>query len=192
MMTSLQSMFKRVVNTLAAEDVAHLLIGGMAVNYYGFTRATLDVDFMVAVNDATRARQALIRAGFMNAEERDHVIFLYWPDQLVRVDLLKVEADTLNRLWQGAESISLHDVMVRVPALEDLIAMKLFALKHGGARRMGKDMIDIVQLAFLHKLDIEHQLRPLTLRFADETLFDQIKQQVLDWRKDETASDQPA
>ena len=192
MMTPLQSMFKRVVETLAAEDIDHLLIGGMAVNYYGFTRATLDVDFMVAVNDATRARQALIRAGFMNAEERDHVIFLYWPDQPVRVDLLKVETDTLNRLWQDAESISLHDVMVRVPALEDLIAMKLFALKHGGARRMGKDMIDIVQLAFLHKLDIEHQLRPLTLRFADETLFDQIKQQVLDWRKDETASDQPA
>ena len=192
MMTPLQSMFKRVVETLAAEDIDHLLIGGMAVNYYGFTRATLDVDFMVAVNDATRARQALIRAGFMNAEERDHVIFLYWPDQPVRVDLLKVETDTLNRLWQDAESISLHDVMVRVPALEDLIAMKLFALKHGGARRMGKDMIDIVQLAFLHKLDIEHQLRPLALRFADETLFDQIKQQVLDWRKDETASDQRA
>lgn len=182
-------MFKQVVETLEAEDIHHLLIGGMAVNYYGFTRATLDVDFMVATNDALQARQALIRAGFMNCEELDNVIFLYWPDQSVRVDLLKVDEDTLDQLWQGAESIHLHEVTVRVPALADLIAMKLFALKHGGARRIGKDMIDIVQLACLHKLDLEHQLRPLAIRFADEALFEQIKEQVLDWRKDETASD---
>ena len=70
--------------------------------------------------------------------------------------------------------------------------MKLFALKHGGTRRMSKDMVDIVQLTCLHKLDLEHQLRPLAIRFADDTLYNKIEGQVLDWRNNETTRDRRA
>jgi predicted nucleotidyltransferase len=186
-MNDLQSIFVKVVETLVAKRVDFLLIGGMAVNHYGFTRATADIDFMLAMRDASLARTALSRAGFSNIVEHENVLFLHWPNQPVRVDLLKVDVQTFEQLLQRSVTVCIHHLTLRIPALEDLIAMKFFAWKNGGVRRMAKDMMDIVQLACIHELDLDTQVRPLALRFADEALYGQVKALVVDWRRDETA-----
>jgi hypothetical protein len=127
-MMDLSLLFKRVVETLSKEDLDFLLIGGMAVNYYGFTRATGDIDFMLAMNKASPARRALCRAGFANVVEQENVTFFHWPDQTLRVDLLKVDEQTFDRLLQKSVAIEVHSMPLRVPALDDLIAMNFQAL----------------------------------------------------------------
>lgn len=186
LMSDLSIMFRRVVETLGKENLDFLLIGGMAVNYYGYTRATADIDFMVAVNKVSQARRALSQAGFTNVLEQENVLFFHWPDQPVRVDLLKVDEETFARLLQKSVAIEVHAMPLRVPALDDLIAMKLFALKHGGAKRMAKDMVDVVQLTLANNLDLEQTIKPLALRYADEVWYQQIEMQVLDWGSDES------
>ena len=50
---------------LPAAGVESLLVGGMAVNHYGYTRSTLDVDLMIAAASsfATLFRHSLIALG---------------------------------------------------------------------------------------------------------------------------------
>lgn len=191
-MTNLPDLLKRVVHALNDEGVEFLLIGGMAVNYYGYTRSTADIDFMLAIEDAGRVRQALVQAGFVNVIEEENVTFFHWPDQAVRVDILKVDDHTFQTLRRNAKPIEVLSLALRVPSLEDLIAMKFFALKQGGKKRMGKDMVDIVQLAVLHDLDIETDIKPLALRFADEVWYQKIEEHILDWRSDESTTDDKA
>ena len=49
---------------LPAAGVDCILIGGFAVNYYGYTRNTLDVDFMIVAQQFGVARQIMKQSGF--------------------------------------------------------------------------------------------------------------------------------
>lgn len=50
-MARIGEILETVAQLLDNKGIDALLIGGFAVNHYGYTRNTLDVDFMVAVND---------------------------------------------------------------------------------------------------------------------------------------------
>jgi len=50
MMTSLDAILSLTSRQLPEAGVNVVLIGGFAVNYYGYTRNTLDVDFMIATS----------------------------------------------------------------------------------------------------------------------------------------------
>jgi len=46
-MTNLETILDVASRQLSAAGVDCILIGGFAVNYHGYTRNTLDVDFMI-------------------------------------------------------------------------------------------------------------------------------------------------
>ncbi len=52
-----------IAPALAAVDVPHLVIGGLATGAYLPGRATRDIDILIAASDVTRAMAALERAG---------------------------------------------------------------------------------------------------------------------------------
>jgi hypothetical protein len=54
--TTLPLDFKEFLNLLNAKGVEYLLIGGYAVGYHGYPRATDDIDFWIAVNPTNAAR----------------------------------------------------------------------------------------------------------------------------------------
>jgi hypothetical protein len=56
--------FAVVAGRLDAQGVACVPIGGFAVNHYGYTRNTLDVDFTIAADDLATVRWAMVDAGF--------------------------------------------------------------------------------------------------------------------------------
>jgi predicted nucleotidyltransferase len=177
-MTDLAHVLKAAVDALRQAGVDALLIGGFAVNHYGFTRSTADIDFMMALDRCAAARRAMVAAGFENVDEHDTVAFYRVPGHPVRVDLLKVDQETMQKLMERAVAIDLHGHAMKVPALEDLIAMKLFALKHGWVRRVHKDLPDVIQLVRLNKLDVTTVLKPLALRFADPAIFEKIAEEI--------------
>ena len=57
--------FRDFLKLLEDEKVDYLLIGGHAVGYYGYPRATADLDVWIAVNptNAERTARALTRFG---------------------------------------------------------------------------------------------------------------------------------
>ena len=163
---SLTPILKRIPEKLAEAGVDGLLIGGFAVNHYGYTRNTLDVDFMVVGDDIETVEEIMRAAGFMNVDRRDNVVFFSGAEPGVRVDFLKVDRATMQNLLERAVDASVLGVNMKLPALLDLLAMKLHALTQDTAGRMGKDLPDIAYLSILHHLHPKHDLDPLFRRYA--------------------------
>ena len=167
---------------LPAAGINCIMIGGFAVNYYGYTRNTLDVDFMITADKIDIVRGIMAEAGFTNISVGDNVAFFGMPDLPWRVDFLRVDNDTMNRLLGQANIAEVQGYKLKVPLLLDLIAMKIFALSQSIARRMGKDLPDISYLIIIHNLDMEKDIRPLTVKYGTEEIFAMIRRQVEELR----------
>jgi hypothetical protein len=177
-MKSLDLILDVVARQLPAAGIDCLLIGGFAVNHYGYTRSTLDIDFMVVSDRMGDIRRILRSAGFTNIDARDEVTFFSRPGENLRADFLRVDESTMRRLLVEAVGMSLRGHALKLPSLRDLLAMKIFAFSHDVPRRMGKDLPDIAHLSVLHDLNLEADLRPLCDRFGTPEAFDLIRRQV--------------
>src|SRR5271165_6258449 len=62
--------FKDFLRLLSSSEVEYLVIGGYAVNYYGFARATADLDIWIGISpdNAERAASVVRQFGFTQAE----------------------------------------------------------------------------------------------------------------------------
>lgn len=163
---------------LPAAGVNCILIGGFAVNYYGYTRNTLDVDFMIIARQLENVRQIMKQAGFTNIMIEQNAAFFQAPGFPLRVDFLQVDEHTLGTLSVNAVKARIYGYELKIPALRDVIAMKLFSLSQDTARRLGKDLPDIAYLIVLHGLDLESDIRPLCDRFGSPQVFALVRNQV--------------
>ena len=177
-MDNIGYIFDVVGQKLPADGIEFLMIGGHAVNHYGYSRATIDVDFMIASSDVDAVRSVMKAAGFSNVSQSENVVFFNNPDVPYRVDFLQVDEATLRTLVDGAQRIEYGGQSLLVPCILDLIAMKLFSLKNGSAKREEKDFPDIVHLAVEHGLDVDADLKPLCDKFADDLIFLKLAQQI--------------
>lgn len=174
----IEYIFDVVGKQLPKAGIEFLMIGGHAVNHYGYSRATIDVDFMIAASDVDTVRSVMKGAGFVNISQSENVVFFEHPKNPFRVDFLQVDSESMRKLIAGAQRIEYGGQTLIVPCLLDLLAMKLFALKEGSARREEKDFPDIVNLALEHGLDVEADLKPLCDRFADEQIYAKLVERI--------------
>jgi hypothetical protein len=177
-MKHLETVFAIVSSRLPAANVHCLLIGGFAVNHYGYSRNTLDVDFMISGDELDRVKQVMTQEGFTNVAVHENVVFFTMPGNPLRIDFLRVDAGTMQRLLSNAVTVRLHEHELKVPALKDLIAMKIFALAQGGAKRQGKDLPDIAYLTVINNLDLESDILPLCDRFGNPRTYTLVKEYV--------------
>ena len=75
--STLPNDFKEFLQSLNAERVEYLLIGGYAVGYYGYPRYTADIDFWIArrQDNAERVVKALKQFGF-DMPENELALFM--------------------------------------------------------------------------------------------------------------------
>jgi len=175
---SIEFIFEIVGVRLPQAGIDFLMIGGHAVNQYGFSRATIDVDFMIASADSDEVRSVMNDAGFTNVSQSENVFFFSKPGLPVRVDFLKVDGDTMKTLLQDAQEVDYGGQLLRIPSLENLIAMKLFALKSGSPGRWEKDFPDIVHLVVENGMNVEKNVKPLCDRFANEDIYSKLKSRI--------------
>jgi predicted nucleotidyltransferase len=180
----MEFIFEVVGTKLPQAGVDFLMIGGHAVNQYGYSRATIDVDFMIASSDLDVARSIMRDAGFTNISDSDNVVFFNKPDIPVRVDFLKVDAGTLKSLMLDAREVDYGGYALKIPSLENLIGMKLFALDSGSSDRWEKDFPDVVHLVVENDLNIEEDLKPLCDRFASDEIFSKLVSRITEMRND--------
>ena len=150
--------------------VESLLIGGFAVNYYGYSRQTIDIDFMVATSEVETMTRAMTGVGFTSYIVRPTVLFFQKPGNPVRIDCLRVGTETLVKLMRSAVDANILGHDVKVPSLNDLLAMKFHSFFQSAMQR-DKDLMDIVALSMIHRLDPETVLHPLAQKFASEDIF---------------------
>ncbi len=151
-----------------------MVIGGWAVQAHGYSRNTLDVDCMTAVENEAALGMELIKAGFECFEEKPAFRrYRHKLDSLMLLDVMRVNADTFRRMWDVSQSIDLSGIALRIPSLAHLIALKLHAAQN--EHRTQKDMADIVQLLTANPGRIPpSDLRQLCDKFGTPTLTGQL------------------
>ena len=90
--------FKELLNSFNAQQVEYLLIGGYAVGYYGYPRATADMDIWVAVypENAEKIVTVLKEFGF-DVPELSTELFLK-EDQIVRMGLPPIRIEIVTSI----------------------------------------------------------------------------------------------
>ncbi len=145
--TQLPEDFKDFLRLLNENDVQYLLIGGYAVGYYGYPRATHDMDIWIAVNPENAEKMIRAMTGFGFDENAISKEVFLQSDGVVRMGvpplrleiLMGVSGVTFERCYGRGLSDDFDGVPVRIIHLEDLLANKAAAGRH-------KDLDDVSNL----------------------------------------------
>src|SRR5271165_581874 len=88
--------FKEFLRLLNSNDVEYLIVGGYAVNYYGYSRATADLDIWIAIDagNADRVARVLREFGFANTRA---ATFLE-PAKIIRMGVPPVRVEILTSI----------------------------------------------------------------------------------------------
>ncbi len=142
--------YKEFLRLLRAHGVEYLLIGGWAVGYHGYARATYDLDVWIATvpTNAERVVKALAEFGF-DVTELSTDLFLQ-PDKIVRMGVEPVRIEMMTSIsgvefdecYRGRLETTLNDVPVSVISLHDLKVNKQ-------ASGRLKDLADLEELSRL-------------------------------------------
>ncbi len=157
-----------------------LLIGGHAVNFYGISRQTGDLDLLVRLNDKTRWQDLLISFNYKIGQNDSNFarfrsdILTSWP-----LDLMFVNDETFSKLLAEAKIGTLGDSSVKIVSPRHLAILKIHALKKYQEHRFVKDYNDLVSLLKIPAVGISNdELRELCLKYATMELFNKLKNEL--------------
>ena len=145
-MIRIPSDFKRFLKLLNSNHAKYLVIGGYAVNHYGYNRPTGDLDIWVGHDrdNASRVSQAVREFGFADLDAK---VFAQ-PDKIVRMGVPPIRLEIMTTIsgvefdacHRRRQTIRFDDVDVPVIDLDDLKQNKR------AAGRL-KDLADIEELS---------------------------------------------
>jgi hypothetical protein len=139
--------FKEFLLLLNEHDVRYLLVGGYAVGYHGYPRATVDMDIWVAISpeNAQKTVSALREFGFdfpeLNPElfmEKDKIIRMGLPPMRLEI-LTSVSGVEFDACYQNRILAEVDGLKINLIGLDDLKQNKLAAGRH-------KDLNDLENL----------------------------------------------
>ena len=119
--------FKEFLKLLNTHQIKYLLIGGYAVGYHGYPRATADMDIWIAMNseNAEKVVTALKQFGF-NVPDLAVEMFLK-PNQIIRMGVPPVRIEILTTI----SGVSFEECYPgRVVDELDGVVVNLISLRH--------------------------------------------------------------
>src|SRR5512139_2387479 len=134
-------LFLEINSAAQARKLDFLVIGGLAVIFYGYSRDTADLDLLVQRKDRNAWLELMLQLKYTVANERENFFQFVPPQQGAwPVDLMLVKEATFGPMLAAAREVEMYGVSLRIPSLQNLLALKLHALKHGRADRYFKDL----------------------------------------------------
>lgn len=174
------SFFATIHEEAARRKLRFLVIGGLAVNHYGYSRDTSDLDFFISQSDRAEWMKLLHDFGYASHNDGGNFIQYNPPAQNAwPVDLMIVQEKTFSPILIASRDADLFGVKTRVPSLEHLIALKLHALKNTRMSRFLKDFLDVEYLIRINQLDIQSKnIRALFDKYGTPDLYDKISRSL--------------
>jgi len=123
----LPSDFKEFLKLLNAHQVEYLLIGGYAVGFHGYPRATVDMDIWISMNPANSQRivTVLKEFGFDLPELSPELFLKEW--QIIRLGVPPVRIELATTL----SGVNFNECYAeRVVDILDGVKVNLISLKH--------------------------------------------------------------
>ncbi|MDT4954613.1 MAG: hypothetical protein QOJ02_2751 [Acidobacteriota bacterium] len=119
--------FKEFLRLLNARQVEYLLIGGYAVGYYGYPRATADMDIWIAINrqNAEKVVAVLREYGF-DLPELSPELFLE-EDRMIRMGVPPLRLEVITSI----SGVRFEECYAeRVPVMVGDVEASLISLRH--------------------------------------------------------------
>ena len=139
--------FKEFLRLLNSKEVRYLLIGGYAVGYHGYPRATNDLDIWIAVDpeNAEKITSAMEEFGFRQPDLSEHVFLK--RDSVIRMGVAPIRIEILtsisgiefNDSYKKNIKAVIDGIPVKIISLKDLKINKLASGRH-------KDLDDLENL----------------------------------------------
>ncbi len=120
---------------LDERSVRYALIGGFGMAMRGVQRATLDLDFILAMEDLESADQVLRELGYKRYFHSPNVSHYRNAQSAGRIDLLHAFRRPALAMLDRAERLQVgEDWALPVAAVEDIIGLKIQALNNAPSR----------------------------------------------------------
>jgi hypothetical protein len=119
--------FKEFLKLLNAMQVEYLLVGGYAVGYYGYPRATVDMDIWIAMNQQNAEKVvAVLRQYGFDLPELSPNLFLK-EDKIIRMGVPPLRLEVITSI---SGVIFEECYAERVLVMFDEVEAKLISLRH--------------------------------------------------------------
>lgn len=151
---------ERLLNGFQEKDIRYALLGGMALGAWGAPRGTVDIDFLVHLDDMPKVDALMQGLGYECRYRTENVSQYVSPLQVFgEVDFLHAFRSASLSMIQRAEDRKIFDgtVSVKVLKIEDLIGFKVQAMANNESRK-ALDMTDIESLLSLHAAAVDWTL----------------------------------
>ena len=155
-----ESVFRLILDKFTQERITFGLIGGFALHSAGYTRATTDIDFLIAQEDVPKVKCIMLSYGYeLLAESEDISNYLGTMSELGKVDFLHAHRKYSRAMLVRAIDKDVLDgkFKAKIVIPEDIIGLKLQSGVND-PRRLAKDMSDIETL-----IQINHKTLDMTL-----------------------------
>ncbi len=144
--------FREFLKLLHGARVEYLLVGGYAVGYYGYPRATMDMDVWIAVHpdNATKMSKVMQCFGFPAASVPPAIFRK--KGEMVRFGVAPVRLEILTELsgvafaqcWRRRRRVRVDGIVVNLIGLADLRKNKRASGRH-------KDLDDLLHLPVVRR-----------------------------------------
>jgi len=134
--------FAHVIATLCrrldAAQIRYALIGGFAMALRGVQRATMDLDFILMLDDLKIAHSILTELGYRREFHSENVSHYLNPDEAWgRIDILHAFRGPSLGMLRRAERLPVNaDLTLPVVAIEDIIGLKIQAIANDPPRAL--------------------------------------------------------
>ena len=169
-----EKVFAFLLTHFEKNNVRYALMGGLALDASGYSRATEDIDILILKEDMPKVKQFLLNLGYEPVHESEDVSnFKGLLKELGQIDFLHAHREYTRNMLKRARDCAILENKFRVKVLkpEDLIGLKVQAGVND-PKRGSREWADIEHLLILHKG--EHDLELLKEYFALFGLEDQL------------------
>jgi hypothetical protein len=152
--------FERVLKTILTEfrrhRIRYAVIGGFALGILGYTRATMDLDFLVHREDLERLHKTLTALGYSRLIQTENVSHYQHPEQTWGgVDFLHAfRKVSLGMLARAKRYKIFGNQTIRVADPEDVIGLKVQAMVND-AERKSQEIADIEMVMRLYRSKLD-------------------------------------
>ncbi|OQA92820.1 MAG: hypothetical protein BWY26_00023 [Elusimicrobia bacterium ADurb.Bin231] len=140
---NLKKVFEILVTEFEKEKIEFALIGGLALQFAGVSRATVDIDFTVLLEQSDTIFKIMSKYGYKAIHRTQDVAnFFSQFAELGRVDYLFAHRKYALKMLKRAGYKEIFGLKVKVIMPEDLIGLKVQS-SFNDKQRYNQDMADI-------------------------------------------------
>ena len=154
-----------------------MVIGGHAVNAYGISRQTVDLDLLVPLRNRAQWHALMLRIKDTATQDDDRFA-RYSPPDLAAwpIDFMFVDDPTFENLYSESNPSTIGVAETRTVSARHLLILKIHAMKQGQDQRTSKDFNDALGLLRAGVTGVmPEELLALCDRYADREIYDKLR-----------------